>query len=257
MLGRLFLVFMLFSCSSCYSQENMGLIKNWHSYPVQTKDDSIVKYNYSPKEWTVSIKNGEVFVAEKKENGTIGNLPFKVQVNEEDKINAIGDVCYLKVDDGFLVGFNRGEWGGSLYWFATDGKKHYKISNDEVVQFIQRDSHNYAIQGLYHMGLSEGSIISIEKKNGKWKASSYLALPKAPEAITLDNLGNFYIATSNSILKIDKIPQKYTLIEDGIWAYGLYVNSIVAKDDVLYIGMHGAVYKYDVKDGKQAWLLNY
>ena len=65
---HVFLVFILFSCSSCYSQENMGLIKNWHSYPIQTKDDSVVKYNYSPKEWTVFIKNDEVFATEKKKN---------------------------------------------------------------------------------------------------------------------------------------------------------------------------------------------
>jgi len=46
----------------------------------------------------------------------------------------------LEVEDGYLVGFHGGEFGGDLYWFSKNGQKKYKISGDNIVQFIKRDS---------------------------------------------------------------------------------------------------------------------
>ncbi|QEC77342.1 SMP-30/gluconolactonase/LRE family protein [Mucilaginibacter ginsenosidivorax] len=187
---------------------------------------------------------------------TSKDLPFKADVNKEDKIT-VGEVSYLKVDDGLIIGFNRGEWGGSLYWFTADGKKHYKISNDQVIQFTQKDGRNYAIQGLNHMGFSQGSIITIDKKNGRWTSNTYFKLPDAPEVFTTDNAGDFYIVTSSRILKINKSGKAVTLIADGFWSQGLYPNSVVVKDGILYAGMRGGVLKYEIKNNKQTWLLNH
>lgn len=256
MFGRLLLAFILFSCSSCYSQEDMGLIKNWRSYPVPVNQDSLLKYNWTITGQAVYLKDGEIHVGEEKDRMGAKDLPFKVNVNKEDRIT-VGKVSCLKVDDGLIIGFNHGEWGGSLYWFSPEGEKHYKISNDQVIQFIRRDGRNYAIQGLSHMTFSEGSIITIDKKNGKWQANTYFKLPDAPNVITTDSAGDFYVITSSRILKVDKDGKATTLLEDGFWSYGLYPNSVVIKENILYAGMRGGVLKYDIKNNKQTWLMKH
>jgi hypothetical protein len=167
-----------------------------------------------------------------------------------------GKISMLKVDDGYLVGFYRGEWGGSLFWFSKDGKKYYQISDDELVQFIKRNGKNYAIQGLAHLGMSEGGVIKIEKINGKWKSKEYLKLPTAPDAIALDN-DDFIIVTSKSLLKVDNNIKISVLIDRAVWYNGLYPNSIVVKKNIVYAGMRAGVFKYNLTTNKQNWLLNY
>src|SRR6185437_10770643 len=154
---------------SCRSQGSKNLIDNWKNYPVPTNPDTLRKYNYSNTDWAVTLKNGSVFVSNYNERTQedLSKLPIKVNPTENEKKDIRGKVSFLKVNDGYLVGFYAGEWGGSLFWFSTDGKKHYKVSDDEIVQFITRSGKNYAIQGLAHLSMSEGSIIVIEKVKEK------------------------------------------------------------------------------------------
>ena len=57
---------------------------------------------------------------------------------------------FWPVDDGWLVGFNHGEFGAALYWFSRDGKRHYEISRHHVVTFFALADGIHAIEGLAH-----------------------------------------------------------------------------------------------------------
>jgi hypothetical protein len=246
----------LYSCNSDGNRDlikNNDLIKNWNSYPMPSNADTLRKYDYSPKEWTVFIKNDQVHVT----TALATNDQLKLPINIEQEADSKTKISFLSVDDGYLIGFYRGEWGGHLKWFSKDGKHNYLISDDEIVQFIKRDGKNYAIQGLAHMTISEGSIINIEKNNGKWGAKEYLKLPTAPDAIAIDRNNNFIIITSKSLLKVGTDSKIVTLKEKGIWYNQLYTNSMVIKDDVIYAGMRAGVYKYNLLNNKEAWLLPY
>ena len=43
---------------------------------------------------------------------------------------------FARIDDGWLVGFNEGEFGAALYWFNTAGDRNYKLSDHQVVRFF-------------------------------------------------------------------------------------------------------------------------
>ena len=178
-------------------------------------------------------------------------VPFKINTDEKEQLSA------LKVEDGFLVGFYRGEWGGHLDWYSKNGDNHYKISDDEIVQFIKRGDKIYAIQGLDHMSISAGSIFTIEKTDGRWTAGQYLKLPSEPRSIALDLSNNFFVITNKSLLKIDTGRKIITLVKNGFWHSTFYSNAISAaiKDSVVYVGMRAGVYKYNLLTGKQEWLL--
>jgi len=225
----------------------------WKAFPVPTNEDTLYKFNSAPNDWTVLLKENTVYVTNSR-NKTSDTLPFKVPVTAYHQFG--GQKSVLEVDDGYLVGFYRGEFGGSLYWFSKDGKSNYGISGHKIVQFIKRANKIYAVEGLAHMGISRGSIIEIRMIDNRWAASNYLELPSAPDGIDLDGQNNFIIITSESLLSIDTNKKIDTLIPRGFWSALLYPTSIVVKDKIAYVGMRKGILKFNLTTRKQEWLLN-
>jgi hypothetical protein len=240
---------------SLIGQTNRTLLKSWKSYPVPINQDTLYKYNSDPNDWIIHLDGNEIKVGKDENSPSSSQLPFDIRPSESEKHKLRGRRSILEVDDGYLVGFHRGEWGGNLYWFSKDGTKKYEISRHEIVQFIERDKKIYAIEGLTHLSISEGSIIAIDKKDNKWTVKEYLRLPSAPDAVQLDSKDNFVIVTSSSLFSIDKKRKIDTLIKVGMWEYNLYPSSMVIQDNKVYIGMRKGVYKFDLGTKKDEWLL--
>ena len=261
-------------------KENTTFLKNWASHPVPTDKDTISKYNHALNDWVVYFDGDEIRVDDVRNYGRYSRvknkLPFEIrQSNSQMTIISAplaGLIDVIEVEDGYLVGFNRGEWGGELYWFSKNGKKRYEISGHQIVQFIERDNKIYAIEGLAHLTMTGGSIIEIEKQKRKWVAKEFLKLDTAPEAIQLDSKGNFIVVTFGTswsldksgktvinatpgLFSIDREANIETLVEDGILGYYLYPSSMVIQNDVVYIGMRKGVYKYDLATKRDEWLL--
>jgi len=275
------LLLLIFSVS-VYGQTDKGFLKNWNTYPIP---ENIMGYNSAKNDWIVYLDKNEIRVVDDrsytyKQNLTNKKLPFKIEQK--------GPSDAIKVKDGYLVGFNRGEWGGGLCWFSKNGKKKDEIFDSmfssPVVQFIERDNIIYAITGLAHLGMSFGNIIKIEKKEKKWIAEEFLKLPDAPCAIQLDSKDNMLVFTSSGLYSIDKEANFDTLAvkfrrpvipiievelpDDTLrvmqkpletypkWLWGfLYPTSMVIQNDVVYVGMRGGVYKFDLTTRKEEWLL--
>jgi len=262
---------------STFGQENLTFLKNWKSYPVPTNEDTIYKYSFAQNDWFVYLDGDEIRVDDVKNyrRNPRAKLPFEIRQSNSNVINIsaplAGLIDVFEVEDGYLVGFNRGEWGGELYWFSKDGKKRYEISRHQIVQFIKRDNKIYAIEGLAHLG-TKGSIIEIEKQKRKWVAKEFLKLSTAPEAIQLDSKENFIVVTfgtdwsfdeggnviinaSPGLFSIDREADVDTLVKVGIWGDYLYPSSMVIQNDVVYIGMRKGVYKFDLATKREEWLL--
>jgi hypothetical protein len=262
-------------------EENMTFLKNWKSYPVPALDEvenNYSEYNHSPNNWIVYFDGDEIRVdgvRNYRGENPREKLPFEIKQSNSRWLNIsaplAGLIDVVEVADGYIVGFNRGEWGGELYWFSKNGKKRYKISGHQIVQFIERDNKIYAIEGLAHL-VTRGSIIEIDKKGKKWKAKGFLKLSTAPEAIQLDSKGNFIVVTFGTnwsfdergfvvinatpgLFSIDREANVDTLVENGIWGDSLYPSSMVIQNDVVYIGMRKGVYKFDLTTKRDEWLL--
>jgi len=228
-------------------------LDTWKAFPIPTNEDTLFKFNSAPDDWTVLLKENTLYVTNAP-NKTSDTLPFNIPVTSYRQFG--GRKSVLEVDDGYLVGFYRGEFGGNLHWFSKDGKSNYEISGHKIVQFIKRSNKIYAIEGLAHLGLSSGSIIEVRKMNNKWTALNYLRLPSAPDGIDLDSQNNFIIITSESLLSVDTNKNIDTLITKGFWSALLYPTSIVVKDKIAYVGMRKGILKFNLTTHKQEWLLN-
>jgi len=239
----------------CFSQQDTTNLNNWKYYPIPTDSGTLANYNWSDKEYIVSLKNNEVHAITKDEMQFENELPFKIEpLDKTEALKMRGRRSVLKVDDGYLVGFWRGEWGGCLFWFGNDGKQRYQISNHWVLQFLERNKKYYAIEGLAHLSMSEGSIVEIEKSGGKWITTEYLKLPFAPYAATTDSAKNFIIITSENLLLVDINKSIDILINKGFWG-SLYSTSIIVKNDIVFVGMRQGVFRFNLSTHKQEWLM--
>jgi len=174
-------------------------------------------------------------------------LPFTASAGSFSRARAA-----VKVKDGWLVGFNRGEWGGALYWFSPDGTDRYKISDHQIVDFIQSGDSVLAIQGLAHLSLSEGSILRVFKTSGarRWRVKTFLTLPKAPETFAMHSDGTLYIVLTDSLVSVDRGRHLTTVHRNAAWGL-LYPNSLVLDEASAkaYIGMRQFVGEVSLIDG--------
>jgi len=63
-------------------------------------------------------------------------------------INPCSDYVFMKVDDGYLYGYDNGEFGGCLKWYGLNGNGVYLVSDQSTRQIIKCDNRIYASYGL-------------------------------------------------------------------------------------------------------------
>lgn len=88
----------------------------------------------------------------------------------------------LDVEGGWLIGTNRGEWGGELY-FQRAGSPPKKLLDENIVAIERVGDDIVAFGGLAHLGSNRGVVIAIERKNGSYAAHARLPLPGAPRSV--------------------------------------------------------------------------
>lgn len=248
------LIIFLFIAFVVFSQFNPVPIANWKSYPVPKDKDTLYNYNSDPNDWYVFQDSNTIYVKKLRDHYDTQKKPFHISPEiGEERIFQARRYAIINVDDGFLIAYHRGEYGGLLYWVSKDNESKYKVGTSLIDQFIIRNRKIYAIED----GHLKGRIVEIKKKKKKWLLKKYLNLPSEPDAIQLDSKNNFILATSTSLLSIGLNREIDTLIANGIWESYLYPSSMAIQNDVVFIGMRKGVFKYDLVTKEETWLLPY
>jgi len=165
----------------------------------------------------------------------------------------------VPVEDGWIVGFDAGEWGGGLYWFNHTGTEHYQLSTnkpagtfdaDNVQSLLPCKEGVLAVQGLDHMGLDCGKVEKITRqKDGRWRADLLVDLGNAPSVSLKDGDNQWIIVTTERILRLH-VDGTLQPLAQAAFMGSLYPNSIAkAPDGVMYIGMRHFVARL-IPDGQ-------
>lgn len=101
----------------------------------------------------------------------------------------------IDVVDGVLVGFDAGEWGGGLWWFARDGSADYEVSDVNTLAIFKTSAGALAFGGLDHLGLAQGRVSELVHQGGRWKVLRSLDLGSAPEVVAADPRGGYLVVT--------------------------------------------------------------
>ena len=211
--------------------------------------------NYSHLNWRVFTQDGDVRArlggeGPERQPRQLSFTPEAGKFRRASAATAVGD--------GWLVGFNEGEFGGALYWFSRDGKRSYPISDDQIVDFFSLADGIYAIEGLAHLAASRGSILVITrpKEGAPWRAQSVVALPYAPYAVSVRGNGVAMITLSDSLISVGPDLKIETLLSDAPWAALYPTCSVLAPDEhKLYIGMRQFVGEFDLETKRLRFLI--
>lgn len=236
-------------------------VARWQEVTVPNPSDQaafavwLYSANYSPYEWRVlADRDGVHAQLATPSHGAVREAPAFIPAVG----NFRGASEMAHVDDGWIVGFNRGEFGAALYWFSPDGKRNYKISDHQIVSFFSLPDGLYAIEGLAHLGVSEGSIVRIDRARpgSSWRASTVAKLPSAPFTVSVRSNHDLLVTLSDSLVLVEDGHKVRTLLHDASLGEFYPKSSVLSKnEEKLYIGMRQFVGEFDIAAGKLRFLV--
>lgn len=201
--------------------------------------------NYSDIDWHVAADERGHVLADREASNLPTRNPRPAFTPKAGRF--FGGKSFARVDDGWLVGFNKGEFGAALYWFSTDGQQNYKISDHPVVDFFSLTDGIHAIEG--HVMASVGSIIRIVRSGAasQWQAATVSKLASAPYAVSVRRDGSQLITLSASLVLAEKDGRVVTLLSQPFWGLLYPTSSVLSADERrLYIGMRQYVVEVDL-----------
>jgi hypothetical protein len=160
----------------------------------------------SPVEWTVLNRNGGVQSVPGLE--VSDRMPFFLWPH------FAGAAHVQAVQDGYLIGFDAGEFGGAAWWFSRYGRSRTKLTvppptgadyyPENVHGFVPFGRDYLAFQGLAHMGIDEGRVIRVARTStGGWAAMLFATLPDSPYAALAETENSWLFVSSSGIWRID------------------------------------------------------
>lgn len=234
--------------------------------------------NYSDEEWSVSVAGGKLKVKRGANSPQPDPLPFEVPGGED----RIGRRHIARVTDGWLVGFDAGEFGGGLWWHSSDGRGSVHVSpstdgpahpNDvhraeNVLGFVRMRGELLVLMGLDHGSSRSGRVFRSVKRDNHWALASVAVLDARPAAWTID--GSRLLVLTESGLWAVTVDMGATQIHRSdttdqpafphLAALALlYPNSLVrGPDGALYAGMRRYVLRFEPLGDQwtETWLVS-
>ncbi len=203
--------------------------------------------------WHVRLINNVLYINRESHVQQKMILPFKTKSSQDSAEIAPGKVTLQHVEDGLLVGINREDVGGDIYWMSFDRKMNYLVSKGNFKQFFRMTNALYEMEGCTSCNSSKGRIKQITKLKGRWQANEVTKLDSEPLAIGNDSKNNLIVVTSTGITRVSPGGQAVILAK-GFWST-LAPASLAIKEDIAYIGMKGGVLKFDLQSKAQGWIM--
>lgn len=211
--------------------------EGWTAYPTPAEDGEAMECaNHSSNEWHVSLENGAVKIDLYDEGIHEEALPFDI-VPKDAKAGLAGDRHVLKLHDGWLVGFNAGEFGGALWWFSENGDQRIKLSDENVVGFSETASGIFVFVGLAHLLSDNGKMLFIQKdQTSPPKIQVTADLGSEPAAFSIESPDSVLLLTTKGLFRVWS-SGKFKKLKETHYTF-LYPNSmVILPSGQLYVGM--------------------
>jgi len=207
-------------------------------------------------EWRVYLDGGQVRAALMSDIRSVQTPPaFSPRVGDYQFTDLD---TYLRTDDGWLISFRRGEWGGALYWFSPDGGTNRYIGELQVNQFLRLHDHILAVEGLSHMGESNGSLIELSRSTDskEWNYKTVKRLPQTPYVFVPLDDGGLLIVLLSSVVSLAPDGELDTIMMLNYWA-GENANSLalLPNGEKAYLGGRYYVAELDFKERRVRYLV--
>ncbi len=208
------------------------------------------------KSWQLYDENESIKVKELKQWMSQGDsLPYSKDFLSKKFDLTNGKRTIKKVDNGYLITYNHGEFRSALYYLSFDGQQSYNITPADIRinDFFEFNSKLYAIEGISHLGMEHGSLIEFYMDKNVWNYKLILNFDEEPEKVFQRGEETFII-TTNYILKLEPDFTLTNVIKSP-FQWGIFrPNSAFIIKKNLYIGMNGGILKIENFEKKPRYI---
>lgn len=144
----------------------------------------------------------------------------------------------VRLRGGWLVGFNAGEWGGSLWWYISPETPGVKLSAENVISILPTQGGTEALVfvGLAHLGSDRGHVLKFRVADGHPKLTEVADLRTEPQSVLLEDDGSALVLTNKHLRRLSSDGEIANLCDVDYW--GLYPRSLaVLPTGDVYVGM--------------------
>lgn len=229
-------------------------VRSWRRLaPAAISFEQESSLNYSGCTWSVSMRDGVPtageHVAPALELAT--TFPIPERSNWPPRVARQGRA-------GVLVGYNHGEWGGSLVWFSTDGSPRGELLDDNVVAILPNSNGFLVLAGLSHLGHDGGRALEVMDEVDGFHRSRITELGSAPMAAVIEPTGGALIVTTRGLVRLTPQFHVHRLLESH-WRMSYPVSIVIDQArgaTTAYVGMRGIVAEInlDRDPPKETWL---
>lgn len=206
--------------SVCLGQENLRLWRRFN--PLTVTDEVLERTRGTHCEWSVVVDNGEPIVRAAKHPRPATLRGFE------------GASAVEKGAPGYLVGFDGGEFGGSLSWFSLQGGLKQLMLDKNVVAILRTPEHFVV---LTTQGYSDdGWAFEVVAYFDRFEVRRMVELSGVPTASAVEPGGSVLIATREGLLRLSPAFELDPLLETR-WS----PLSLTLDANIAYVGMRGEV----------------
>jgi hypothetical protein len=205
----------------------------WRSVVPPRDRDELALARLTEETWTVEQKGNEVEVrwqAAEKPRLEKPASSFRID-------GAMPPLRGLCTGDGWLLGFDSGERGGSLWWFRHDGKALQHLADENVCALFESSAGLFAFCGLEHAESETGSLLRIERDEvGAWTSRTITELGALPRAVLEESSESWLAVTSGAVLRVYATGAVERIVESRAFALAP-VSIAVDERSIVWIGM--------------------
>jgi hypothetical protein len=242
------IVLLMMGCAACVGPANSqtpsaaatpawAAPEGWVRYPVPPAGGAALRCaNYSTREWRVTAVGENLKVSLDARSNHQDPLPPGLDLKRL-AVDAKGERHVIRVEDGWLIGSDAGEFGGGLWWVSSEGRSSKRLAGENVVGFAESWRGVIALTGLAHMGQDDGQALRItEGEAGNRKVEALANLGGAPRAFATEASDSVLIVTTRGLVRLRTSGSVEQLLPTN---YGLlYPNSMtLSPSGVIHVGM--------------------
>ncbi|MBS2028634.1 MAG: hypothetical protein JST54_12080 [Deltaproteobacteria bacterium] len=219
----------------------------WVVLSAPPAGDQLTCAGYSEREWKVAWTDGGVRITpDDGQQSRSDSEPFPIKGTAEEGL--AGERHVLGVQDGYLIGFDAGEFGGALWWASKDGSRRERLRTPGETTYDVENVHGMAsmgddvlvIQGLAHLSINVGKAVLVSTTGHRIR---FLAdLNAEPLFVFREDDRSAIVLTNRRLIRLHPSGAIEVLAQLEVLDSALYPNSMVrSPSGVFWVGMRHLV----------------
>jgi len=161
------------------------------------------------------------------------------------------------LDDGALLGYYRGEFGGWLEWLPRDGGASFKREEGAPIAATRYRGEILVVEGMAHMKADHGSVLRFERRDGRrWRIHRLAGLDAAPRAALRRGENEWIVLVVDGVVKVELDSGRVQRLYRSREWYDISPYSIQALGQGWLLGAaRGVIHLQPTPDGgyRQRW----